>query len=107
MISFDIQALNNYASTKESDLGIRVTRHLKWLRKMATLDQIREALPDAFGGSSQLSAESVLRFTESEASSFSQTKTFPTSKPAKIYVYTLMSVLCLREKQLAEVGSLS
>jgi hypothetical protein len=104
VISHDIQALNNFASTKESDLGIRITRHIKWLRKMVTLDQVREALPGLIDSGSQLSAATVQKFIEGEPSSFSQTKVFPTSKPAKVYIYTLASVLCLREKQLSEVG---
>jgi hypothetical protein len=70
---------------------------------MATLDQVREALPGLLETGSQLSASSVEKYTEAEPTSFSQSRVFPTSKPAKVYVYTLASVLCLREKQIGEV----
>jgi hypothetical protein len=93
--------LNTFEKTKESELGIRITRHMKLLRRSADFGHLKSVW------SKVVQEPAIPQIENAEVSlgqqTFSFDKNLPVSKPAKIYVLTLATVLCLREKLLGEV----
>jgi hypothetical protein len=93
--------LNNFEKTKESELGIRITRHLKLLKRIASLSHVRKVwesivktpATEGISKAPELSAEVKFSFDQSQ----------PTTKPARIYVLALALVLLIKEKKFIEV----
>jgi hypothetical protein len=105
VINHDIQALNVFEKTKETDLGIRITRHLKMLRRTATFSHLKAVWGDIMQEAAIVSVENATSHLDEQTFTFD--KNVPVSKPAKIYVLALTTVLCLREKNVNEVPKVS
>lgn len=101
MINHDINALNNFEKNKESDFGIRITRHMKMLRRSANFGHLKAVW------SSVMNEPAISPIDQADSHSDPQTfafdKNIPISKPARIYILSLATVICLREKLLNHV----
>ena len=97
----DINALNNFEKNKETDLGIRITRHLKLLKRTSTLSHVLAVWVQIVGGDvpAFLSATPELdQGVNLQIENISQV-----SKPTRIYVKTLALLHLLKEKRFEAV----